>query len=203
MIGIYHLQLGKGRLQWLRDRCLKPEDVRGQVAYFRAFLDDRRWADTGFGGYLWITVTDEEVLVKSLSRLREVFAIGRQGELIPPVGARRMYFKDSEWQDAARTIMRDASIVLLRPHVTKWVLWELGQIVEICDPWKVILWTPRGIGEEEWRDFRRQAKAECGIDLPGAVEKIPFLMFEENWQCYAVNSIKRLSNRLSERLVTG
>ena len=93
--------------------------------------------------------------------------------------------------------MRDASVVLLRPHVTEWVLWELGQIVERCDPRKVILWTPRGFDEAEWRDFRREAKVECGLDLPGAIKKIPFLMFDKNWEYHAVGSIKRLRKTLS------
>ena len=190
--GVYNMQLAKGYLHMLLDSRLTPDDVSGQIAYFRAFQDDQSWAQLPFGSFFALTVTDEERLVNTLSRVREVFAIGRQGEVVPPVGARRMYFADAEWQDAATNMMRNAAFVLVRPNRTTWLLWELQRVVEICRPDQLIVWLPVGLDKDRWRQLRHDAKTQCGLELPESITGNLFLLFGERWSCYPIRSIPDL-----------
>jgi CRISPR-associated protein (Cas_Cmr3) len=197
------LQKAKGELQALRDYGLKITDATDRIVYFRAFQDDNSWGRLGLNNPvpmddlrpsmitydpLPLNITDEERLITQIGEVCEVYAIGRQREPQPPVGARRMYFQDSEWQKAAKEFMRISSFVLFRPQMTQWLLWELGQIAEICRPEQLILWVPSDMTVKQWNLFRKEAKLHCGIEFPEFTNKETalltqqFLLFGDDWK---------------------
>ena len=206
VLSVLRLQVAKGALQSLRDLDLRPSDASGQIIYFRAFQDDKSWGRLGFYGGLPLKLTEEERLISQLGKVRDVFAIGRPVEPLPPVGARRMYFEDSEWQSAALTLMKNASFVLVRPQMTNWLFWELGQIIKNCKPQQLILWMPPNMTVKQWNRFCQEAKSRCAVDLPKSERKEEsllserFLLFGEGWVCevLVISSARALRNRLSK-----
>ncbi len=71
----------------------------------------------------------EDCLARELSRKGPPVAIGAPGELLPPVGAYRQYCSEDEWRAVVLSRMAEAQAVVVIASQTKWLSWELDQIV--------------------------------------------------------------------------
>jgi hypothetical protein len=71
----------------------------------------------------------EEKIARELSRKGPPIAIGAPGETLPPVGAYRQYCSEAEWQAVVLSRIAEARAVVVIASQTKWVSWELDQIV--------------------------------------------------------------------------
>ena len=92
------------------------------ILYLRSFNDD---SETGVpikssGRYF----TEEEFLVFSLEQLGTAIAIGRPGESAPPLGAKRFYISEDQWQDKVQELSADARLVIFRFGKTEGLKWE-------------------------------------------------------------------------------
>jgi hypothetical protein len=139
-------------------------DDRKPILLLRSFIDDERL------NYLkaWISLFDaslEDRLARHFARLGPFVAISAPSEdefaLAPTVlGATRLRLSDAEWQDQVLRWIIDSNVILLMIGRTKWVRWELEQIIRnnaldrlvICFPPIKKLWW--------WEDllFRREFK---------------------------------------------
>jgi len=81
---------------------------RQPVVYLRSFSDDRPAARLNGGR------TEEEHLAAVLEPVGPFVAVGRPGEPLPELGARRMYLKDAEWKDVVERLIRSAKLVVIR-----------------------------------------------------------------------------------------
>jgi hypothetical protein len=84
----------------------------------------------------------EADLVRALRAFGPAFAVGRPQDFEPDEGASRGYLKDNDWQDTVRKLIRGSQIVVWQSGCSDGVLWELRQIVNICDPRNVLLLIP-------------------------------------------------------------
>lgn len=116
---------------------LLVRDARPPVLFLRSFRDDqvrlapshnllsRVLAGSGKDRRLLDHVVTEE-----LSTIGPVVALGAPGDPLPPYGAARGYFEHSGWQDAVRSLMNDAGLIVLVVDDTAGTWWEVERVVE-------------------------------------------------------------------------
>ncbi len=129
--------------------------------------------------------SSEEALVRFFESYGPVVAIGRPGEATPNPGSERIYVADGAWQEAVLSELQNAQAIILQPGVTTGICWELDQVRQHAEPWRVLLclvtfWQdPQAY--ERWRAL---VKADLGWDLPRVVpylDRPAFLYFERDW----------------------
>ena len=93
-------------------------DDRSSVLYLRSFQDDRAMAESPVIGAPVLS-TGEEQLASVMNEIGPFTAVGKPGEPLPELGARRLYFKNEEWQEKVRDLMAQARLVVLRAAESK------------------------------------------------------------------------------------
>jgi hypothetical protein len=158
--GRYLIKRGR-RLAVLSAEELLNKDRRPPVLYLRSFNDDQEAAETvgknpepGLGlsdlrGEIYSisdmvsSLSEEEVLARTLSQFGPPVAVGIPGEELPPLGFARLYYPDEIWQERVLQHMRDARLVVMRAGYTKSFLEELRMMVtENIDPKKLVILLP-------------------------------------------------------------
>lgn len=125
------------RLLWPGAFALLRTDTRAPVLFLRPFasdvpsaspsLEDVGWRVADFAGALAekLSRTEEERLVRALSRIGPVLAIGRPGEREAPWGAARAYVKArADWKLVVASLMERCALLVLVPGDTAGVGWE-------------------------------------------------------------------------------
>jgi phosphate/sulfate permease len=115
---------------------LLASDPRPPVVYMRSFeadseirlRSDRFWskAATILFGYA-VTFSPEQELAEILNRVGPVIAIGRPGELLPELGAARLYVDDADWRAKVIDMMTRSRLVIIRAGSTPNLAWEIDQ----------------------------------------------------------------------------
>lgn len=148
------------------------------VLYLRTFTDDPRLAAVTPQANLRSTFGDEHNTAQSLRTEEEqlqvairpfgsMVTVGRPGEQLPPVGARRLYLEDGEWQQGVLQLMAEAGesgLVLMGAGPGAALQWELAQAVALVPPQRLVLVVP--MEAEAYEPFRRQAGALFPASLP-------------------------------------
>lgn len=72
----------------------------------------------------------ERLILRALltNRLAGV-AVGAPGERLPPLGFHRLYFSDQDWQREVADLIADCRVVIVNSSISRWVEWELAEIV--------------------------------------------------------------------------
>ena len=101
------------------------------VLYLRSFHDEAVTSEAPVANAFWPfrVRTGEETLVEALQEAGPVVAIGRPGERLPELGARRFYFSDDRWQAVARDRISKSRLVVLRVGQTGGLWWEVQTAV--------------------------------------------------------------------------
>jgi hypothetical protein len=160
-------------------------DSRNPVLYLRSFKDDRLASAPVTGGqqveviYQPLTQaftgdTEEEILASELNRVGPCVAVGIPGERLPPIGAARMYFEDSEWEENVLALMMRSELVIMRAGTTRGFLLELEMAVRNLDPRKLVILLPfEAAGEftlgdmgDGYTKFREAANKVLPKELP-------------------------------------
>jgi hypothetical protein len=128
------LQLGRKLSRPDAARLLEA-DERAPIVLLRSFRDDEKSVKRrnvlarllfwGFRGRIRL----EEAIAGELSRFGPFVAIGEPGERLPDLGAARAYFSDDEWQAAVLDWIGRARTIVIIGGMTRWVTWELGQVI--------------------------------------------------------------------------
>ncbi|CAN0505465.1 unnamed protein product, partial [Phaeothamnion confervicola] len=71
----------------------------------------------------------EEVISQFIGGVGPFVAIGKPGEPLPQLGAARAYLPDDGWQEVVLRWMNESRAILMVAGLTKWVDWELQQVV--------------------------------------------------------------------------
>ncbi len=178
-------------------------DPRPPVVYIRSFRDDDRLLATPERSDLWVSrlfmpvfliESREEILAGCLSKIGPVVAIGNPREVLPELGAARMYFRDDEWQEKILAFMLQARLVVLLGGPTKNLWWEIENALKILPPERLLCVVPKekdGSDEEFLREFAQK----IGQPYAAAFQAPPpesgwnrwqraygrILFFEKNW----------------------
>lgn len=161
----------------------------GVVLYLRAFDDDARSSRLIDG------LTEEEHLTRMLGYISPVVAIGRPGEAMPHVGARRIYREATQWQPEVERLLKAARLVVLRTGASEGLRWEVERAVALADPLKLL------VVIDDWKEFMsllEHIKARHPVATPkerggnmrfGTI--VGFAAFTENWHARLLPMMRR------------
>lgn len=106
-----------------------PENIRRSILYLRPFHTDSRYtAPVNYRGKIYTSV--ESLLHAVLNEKGKMVAIGKPGEKLQPLGAKRVYADDNEWKQKVLMYLKEAQYVLLYIDFTPGVLWEIQQSLD-------------------------------------------------------------------------
>jgi hypothetical protein len=108
--------------------------------------------------------TEEEQLVSVLSEVGPVVAVGKPGEDLPELGARRVYFSHQIWQQSVGELMSEAALVVLRPARTSGIWWEISYAMAKVRPERLLIVIP--FDANQYEVFAQEFERRCGIKLP-------------------------------------
>jgi hypothetical protein len=149
------------------DNKCEANDNRPPVLYLRSFKDDAITAAAVSSGAAWgglAVKTEEEQLAKVLTAIGPVVAIGKPGEELPELGARRIYLRSEEWKERVSELMRKAALVVLRPGETPSVWWEISEVMKQVRPERRLL--VLSFDSAQYADFQQEFQKMCGFMLP-------------------------------------
>lgn len=113
------------------------KDREPEIVLLRSFADDARelppdpaptWTPFPFLDRYFPPHTFEEALCRVLQRHGNVVAVGRPGERLPPLGARRIYLPTIDWQAPLLELLRTARLIVVVVGRTKGIRWELQHV---------------------------------------------------------------------------
>ena len=133
--------INKGRqLRAALESVSASEDTRPPVLYLRAFGDDAKLASPPQLAQInpFVISTGEENFVEALQGIGPVIAIGRPGEVLPPLGARRLYVDDAEWQARVIGLMGQARLVAFMIGTGSGLWWEVEQALHRVTPERLL-----------------------------------------------------------------
>jgi hypothetical protein len=74
-------------------------------------------------------IRSETLLVRSLSKVGSVVALGRPDEKIPRLGAYRLFVSDEEWQEKVRSLLDRAQLIVFKPGKSLGLFWEFEEVM--------------------------------------------------------------------------
>ena len=139
-------------------RTLLARDRRPPVVYLRSFTADRTTAK-GVTFSSWFT--EEEQLVRVMRDVGPLVAIGEPGELLPSLGAARLYVGTDDWQQVVHDLLARARLVMLRIGQSPGLYWEFENVVRRARPEQIVLLVPQD--ERVYEEFRARRGPSCRI----------------------------------------
>ncbi len=152
------------------------EDHRPPIVYLRCFQHDglELPSELGRPGFL----TYEVGLFRYLRTKGPCIAIGRPGEVLPELGAARLYVEDEQWESKICELLNQAQFVVISlSNCTANMLWELEYAFRTVPHRNILLMFP-------WRNDQDSANEERQKVYETVREKIcklcPFLTMPEH-----------------------
>ena len=189
VVGSIFWSWGSRHLAPLADEVL-ASDARPPVLYLRSFANEN------------FVVEAEQSLAEMFESVGPFVAIGAPGERLPPLGAARLYLEDDNWKSKVQELLNRAGFVLIYGGSTKGLGWEIGQVVRMAHPSKVVIMVPNS--PETYESFRIIASNAADIFLPPFPGKdmlkyastglAGFISFDDNWGPY-FKSLPKAANR--------
>jgi hypothetical protein len=131
-------------------------DRRPPILFLRSFADDAKggWrlllGLLGFFSRL-LDYSLELRLAKYFMHFGPFVAVGAPNEKLPQVGAARKSFGEGEWQNAVLTWANSAQLIAIFVGSTKWVNWEISQVISLNLTDRLILLMPESRFWLPWR----------------------------------------------------
>lgn len=135
------------------------EALGAPVVYLRSFEADKLFSRRPLAlGRLFSVRTEEQHLVEVLREIGPVTAIGKPGEVLPRLGAKRIYTENSTWQDQVLEWFARATLVVIHvpPNPTEGIAWEIDRGLNVVAPQRLVLLMPRNRASLEWINQRLQ-----------------------------------------------
>jgi hypothetical protein len=172
LLGTFHLVIARNafrravRLRVGVIPSFTPLPAGSYTLYLRNFSDDPRLAKPfpmlGLRPLipgLFMMARSEEERIEAAFRWAggPVVAVGVPGERAPNTGILRMHLP-ADWQDPVRTLVRDARLVVLVLGSGRGTLWELGEVMRVLPPERLVLVNP--MKRAQYEQFRVLARRE-------------------------------------------
>ena len=182
----YIVYLGR-RMQLRADS--HSADGAPPVLYLRSFIADEKMPHIGGAP----GPSFEQRFVTVLSKVGPVVAIGEPNETLPPIGARRTYATDADWQEVVSGLMQRAAAVILRAGETPGLRLEVEMLVRQVEPQCVLIATGV-VSDQQYRGFASQVGHLFPRGLPPERGDTLWLTFDSDWspQPRALANWKRL-----------
>jgi hypothetical protein len=89
----------------------------------------------------------EEGVVKELSPVGPIVAVGEPGQWLPSAGASRDYYSNEQWQGVVEDWIKRARLIVLIVGKTPAVNWELDTVLRFGNPERLILLFPSDLNQ--------------------------------------------------------
>jgi hypothetical protein len=180
-----------GRRMRARDAArVLAADARAPVLYLRPFAADGKQIASAWSSRVrsspweWY-ISHEQRLARTLRKVGPVVAVGDPTEDVPELGAVRMYAADEDWQVKVEELSARAGVVLLQTGASQGLGWELGHVISLGAPERVILALPppgrRRRRLARYTAFRREFGDLFPRPLPEAIGHSQFIYFGPDW----------------------
>lgn len=123
------------------------------------------WASPRILANAFDSTTEEEQVAKAVRPYGPLVAIGRPNELLPTLGAARMYVGDQGWRERVTEILKGAALVMMQMGNTEGLAWEVSACIEHVEPRRLVLVVPRDQREVEAFAANNAAKFPHGLPL--------------------------------------
>jgi hypothetical protein len=189
----------------------RRSDSRSPIILLRSFRDDGMAVQRSFRDLPTMAVMGwlrffkgqklffEEVLHQALSEYGPVVTLGAPGELLPPLGAKRIYPSNERWKTAVIELFEQCGSAVVLVGATQNLLWELETLVALDLPTKIVLVIPPD-KTERWRGFVAQTTglgplmlpADLGAERWADSRSVPmFVTFSRDWSCNVIRGNRR------------
>jgi hypothetical protein len=163
------------------------------IVYLRSFVDDDGPRQRRRGVIFKRSV--EQELCKVLSHLGPVVAIGQPGEVLPPLGAARLYVQDAHWQALVSDLVSRSSLIVLRVGSSPGLQWELADCVARIPPRRLVLFVQGDTAQKKesvWSQFRGWANLLLPFPLPKEIGDSWLVCFGDDWSpCLITRQVAR------------
>ena len=133
-VGVFVCLLRSRQYFQISADSLLAHDKRAPILFLRSFSDDPKVnAAEGLTYLGWGRLVDfslETRLANHFMQFGPFIAVGLPSEAVPQIGAARAKLSDDEWQTTVREWMEASDVIVLYAGKTKWIGWELENIVE-------------------------------------------------------------------------
>lgn len=166
-------------------------DSRPPVLFLRAFKTDHRNYDEG--------------LRYAASKIGPFISLGLQDKSLPNPGSARVYSNDLRWQEEVIRLINASSLIIVIPHPTYNLIWELSMIRKLKNPLKTLIFIDKYYARE-YEEFRIIAENKCHVILPEVSFDwfnldtnglAGYIIFDNEWRGI-YKPIKNLSNILMD-----
>jgi hypothetical protein len=136
------------KLGAIRAEEMLHSDSRPPVLYLRSFTDDETFFEdinstvrAHESAVPLYKSTEEELLAGVMDEIGPFVAIGRPGELLPDLGAARLYV-GKEWKQVIADLIQRSRLIVMRTGDTSGFWWEFENVVKNASPEKILLLLP-------------------------------------------------------------
>jgi hypothetical protein len=135
----------------LADATLKS-DTRAPIVFLRSFAQDPLMSG------------EEQKLRSALEPFGPFVAIGSPEDELPPLGASRLYISSEDWQSRVKTLLNEASLVIILAGSTPGLAWEIVQVRASVDPHRLVIAVSND--PNDYDNFRKIIEENTDIVLP-------------------------------------
>lgn len=129
------------------------------------------------------TMFDEQLVVANImNRFGPYIGIARPGEVFlwGDVGSAKKRLPNDEWHELMQRLFAEsAAIVIEAGSASQGLMWEIGQIVEMVSPQKVLLIASPNDHDYEQFHIAAQHVFPAGLPLPRPISR--FVIFDDKW----------------------
>ena len=176
-------------------------DPRSPVLYLREFEADndsffKFWIVNAarFIGHADTDVTEESRCATLFNRIGPVVAIGRPGQVLPTLGASRLYVEHGRCQEVVARLAAVSALTVIRVGKPDDLWWEIEHAIGNLPPERLVLYlsgkTPeeRKAAYEAFRERTRELLPKLG-EIAGDPR---FVAFDPSWRPYFMDEDARL-----------
>ena len=201
LIGIKLERIGRGLRPTIDNiSSITEENYKPFILYLRTFERDRSYG----------LINDWEYQLSfALGKSHRFIAVGDPADIIPKVGAERIYMDEKNWKDKVRFLIQHASCVIIGIGATPSLSWELEQVKKFVNPQKIFFFSPPMKDSDQaivlYNSFTKIAKEVFETDFPlydGKDPAILFVALNNSWVPYKLvpdfgnkgNNVRKTSN---------
>ncbi len=129
LLGCYVLMRARANFQPKAEGLLSV-DRRPATLLLRSFSDDEKLQAFRTSQYALFDFSLEGRLAGHFAASGPFIAVGSPSHETPPAGAARAFLSDDEWQGRVGQWIQSARLIIVVAGTTKWVEWELDQVVK-------------------------------------------------------------------------
>lgn len=175
------------------------------------YIASRRHGDTLFGKSGLIrgalnskrTPFDEQmVFADAFNQLGPYIALGRPNESFRDMdlGAAKKYVSNDEWEGVVRKWLWGCGAVVLEAADSASLGWEIGKVIELVPPTRIVIICPYTDGEYE--NFTRIHRYKFPVELPDERPDSRLLIFDKLWRPIELENVDMCASETLEPFFT-